>query len=121
MFRISDEDSPVFVQLSANEFVRNLTLPPNEERALVVGSTAGAAFHLTGDGIAPVQFHLERDEGAVWLIPAYRVEDLRLNSAPVIGPAALEPYNVVEFADVRLDVLIRDVKTFTASSDVVSD
>jgi hypothetical protein len=121
MFQISDEDSPVFVQISANGLVRNLALPPNEERALVVGSTAGAAFHLTGDGIAPVQFHLERDEEAVWLIPAYRVEDLRLNSAPVVGPAALEQHNVIEFADVRLQVLCRDAETFTASGDLVSN
>lgn len=117
MFGISDEDSPVFVQLIANGLIRNLALPSNEERALVVGSTAGAAFQLTGPGVAPVQFHIERAEGAVWLIPAYRIEDLRLNSAAVLGPTPLEGYDVIEFAGVRLEMTIRDAASFVASGD----
>jgi hypothetical protein len=121
MFRITDEEAPVFVQLSANGLVRNLALLANEERALVVGSTAGAAFRLTGPGIAAVQFHIERDKGTVWLSPAYRIEDLRLNSRAVTGPTPLEGHDVIEFAGVRLEVTIRDAEAFISSGDRLSD
>jgi len=121
MFEISDDDSSVFVQLSANGLIRNLALPANEERALVVGSTAGAAFQLTVAGVAPVQFHIERADGSVWVIPAYRIEDLRLNSAAVHGPTQLEGHDIIEFAGVRLEVTIRDAGAFVASGDSLHD
>lgn len=121
MFEISDDDSPVFVQLSANGLIRNLALPANEERALVVGSTAGAAFQLALAGVAPVQFHIERAEGALWVIPAYRVEDLRLNSTAVNGPTQLQGHDIIEFAGVRLEVTIRDAGAFVASGDRLHD
>ena len=121
MFRFTSEDSPVFVQLIANGLVRNLALPPNEERALVVGSTAGADFHVTGLRVAPVQFHLERHEGAVWLIPAYGIGDLRVNAVAVLGPTPLEEHNVIKFAGVHLDVTIRDAEAFVASGDRLVD
>ena len=117
MFRITDDDSPVIVQLIGNGLVRNLALPANEERALVVGSTASADFHVSGLRVAPVQFHLERHERAVWLIPAYGVRHLRLNSAPVLGPAQLEEHNVIQFAGVHLEATIRDADAFAASGD----
>ena len=121
VFKITDDDSPVIVQLIGNGLVRNLALPPNEERALVVGSTARADFHVDGVRVAPVQFHLERYEGAVWLIPAYGIKDLRLNSAPVLGPAQLEEHNVIKFAGVYLEATIRDADAFAASGDSLFD
>jgi hypothetical protein len=112
MFRITDEDSPVFVELITDGLVRKLALPPHEERALVVGSTAGAALQVTGLGVAPVQFHLERHQRAVWLVPAYKIGDLRLNGTAVDAAAPLEEHNVITFARVRLEVTIRDAETF---------
>src|ERR1051326_1880862 len=99
MFRIIDEDSPVIVRLSADGLVRNFALPALEERALVVGSTASADFQLMGPRVAPIQFHLERHHGAIWLVPAYRTGYLNLNSAAVRDPAPLEEHNVVDFAN----------------------
>jgi hypothetical protein len=117
MFEIADPNAPVFVQLIAHGTARNLALPPHGERALVVGSTRDADFQVNGLRVAPVQFHLERDNGAVWLIPAYSIRDLRLNGAAVVGPTPLEEHNIVLFAGVHLEVTIRDENEFVASGD----
>jgi hypothetical protein len=121
MFRITDEDSPVFVELIADGLVRKLALPPHEERALVVGSTAGAALQVTGMGVAPVQFHLERHQGAVWLVPAYKIGDLRLNGTPVDAAAPLEEHNVITFARVHLEVTIREAEAFVTGEGSLLD
>ena len=120
MFVITDPNAPVFVQLIAHGTARNLALPPNGERALVVGSTREADFRVNGLRVAPVQFHLERAEGAVWLIPAYSIRDLRLNGEAVVGPATLEEHNIVLFAGVHLEITIRDESEFVASGDSLS-
>jgi hypothetical protein len=117
MFEITDPNAPVFVQLIAHGTARNLALPPHRERALVVGSTRDADFQVNGLRVAPVQFHLERDKGAVWLIPAYAIRDLRLNGEAVVGPTPLEEHNIVLFAGVHLEVTIRDESEFIASGD----
>ncbi len=120
MFEITDPNAPVFVQLIAHGTSRNLALPPNGERALVVGSTREADFRVNGLRVAPVQFHLERYKGAVWLIPAYSIRDLRLNGEAVVGPAPLEEHNIVLFAGVHLEITIRDENEFVASGDSLS-
>lgn len=117
MFRVADPNSVVFVVLSTGGKARTLSLPPHDERVLVVGSTAQAEFRVKGVGVAPIQFHFERYEDAVWLIPAYGSAALRLNAARVFGPTPLEQRNEIDFCNVRIDATIVDADCFETNSD----
>ena len=117
MFKIADANSSVFVQLIANGLVRNLALRPAEERGLIVGSMVEADFHVEGLRVAPVQFHLERHEEGIWLVPAYGFGDLRLNAARVLGPTPLNEHNVIKFSGVHLELTIRSAEDFAASGE----
>ena len=117
MSKLTDPDSFVFMELRANGAARTFPLPPREERAIVVGSVAGADFRVSGLGVAPVQFHLERDGHEVLLIPAYAIADLRVNGARVSGPTPLDEHNVIEFCGVRLDAVVVDAESFADDSD----
>jgi len=106
MFKIANPNSTVFLELNANGVARNIALPPNDDRGVLVGSTPLAHVRLTGERIAPVQFHLERCDEEVVLVPAYGIRDLVLNGASVAGPVPLERRNVIEFGGVLLRALV---------------
>lgn len=108
MFRISNPNITVLVELSTRGVAKLFAFPPNEERALTVGSDPRAQLRVVGQGVAPVQFHLERRVGTLCLIPAYGLDDLRVNTARVSGPLPLEERNVIEFGDIRVDATILD-------------
>jgi hypothetical protein len=122
MFKISAPNATVLIELSTHGTAKTFAFPPNEERALTVGSDERAELRVTGVGVAPVQFHLERRDGIVRLIPAYGLGDLRVNTARVSGPIQLEERNVIEFGDVRIDAIILDAgqREPTSSDDVWS-
>lgn len=108
MFKISDPNATLLVELNTQRTVKTFAFLPNEERALTVGSDARAELRVTGAGVAPVQFHLERQGGIVCLIPAYGLTDLRVNTARVSGPIPLEERNVIEIGEVRVDATVLD-------------
>ena len=111
MFNISNPSSFVVVDLSCEGATHTVVFPPGEERGVVVGSTPLADFRIRGPRVAPVQFHFERGEEGVWLIPAYGIHDLRVNAARVLGPAVLEASNVIEFGGVRVSAGISETDT----------
>jgi len=111
MFKISDPNATVLVELSTQGATKLFAFQPNEERGLTVGSDERAELRLTGLGVAPVQFHLERRGETICLIPAYGLEDLRVNTARVSGPLPLEERSVIEFADIRVDATIFEAGT----------
>ena len=108
MFKISNPRSSVVLELQADRTTRRVPFPPGEGRGVVIGSTPLADFCVSGVRVAPVEFHLERAEEGVWLIPAYGIRDLRLNAAHVSGPMALEARNVIEFGGIRLAAIISE-------------
>jgi hypothetical protein len=75
---------------------------------LVVGSTPRADFCMSGVRVEPVEFHLERAEDGLWLIPAYGIRDLRLNAQRIFCRTPLEAHNVIEFGGVRLGAIVSD-------------
>ena len=111
MFKIADPNSTVLVELNTKGKARVVAFRPDEERALMVGSDVRADFRVSGTGVAPVAavaFHLERRDGVAWLVPAYELDDLRLNTARVTGPLPLEERNVIEFGEVCIDATVLD-------------
>jgi hypothetical protein len=117
MYRIADSNSFVFVELTTDGVTKTLALPPREERALTVGSADGADFLVDRARAAPVQFHLDRCNEAVWLVPAYGVGDLRVNAALASGPIPLEARNVVEFRGIQLELRVLGSDDFADDSD----
>lgn len=118
MFRISNPESAVLLELHADGMARSLVFRPGEERGVVVGSTPLADFRVTGVRVAPVEFHLERITDGIWLIPAYGVRDLRLNAARVSGPTSLEAHNVIEFGGVRLNATVSEASMLDQDAGV---
>jgi hypothetical protein len=117
MFKVVDPKSSIYVELTASGVVQVLEFPPSEERAFVVGSTERAALRVRGVGVAPVQFHLEREDAAIWLIPAYGIADLSVNAISVLGPTALAERSVIEFCGVRVYAAIREADVLSSNDD----
>ena len=76
VFKVVDPNSSVYDELSASGVTHIAEFPPAEERAFVVGSTDRASLRVSSVGVAPVQFHLEREDATIWLIPACGIADL---------------------------------------------
>jgi len=117
MFKIVDPDSSIYVELTVNGQTQVQEFPPHDERAFVVGSSARASLRVNGDGVSAVQFHLEREDGAIWLIPAYGVEDLSVDWMRVLGPTPLDVKSMIEFCQVRLHATITEADYLTADDD----
>ena len=100
--------SILLIELSINGKSRVLAFRPGEERAVSVGSDTRAEFHVSGAGVAPIQFHIERRDDMAWLVPAYGLGDLRVNAQRVSSSMALDQQSVLEFGEVRIDATILD-------------
>lgn len=74
---------PLFVELSGSGFRHVFEFEAANDRAFLVGSSRQADFRVDRDGIAAVEFHLERSGADVWLVPAYRARRLRVNGVPI--------------------------------------
>ena len=117
MFKVVDPEASVYVELTINGLACAQEFPPAEERAFVVGSTAQADLRVNGIGVAPVQFHIERDDGGIWLIPGYGIADLSVDSIRTLGPTALKASTVVEFCDVRIRVVVTEADRLATDDD----
>ena len=117
MFKVADQNSSIYVELTAKGAARTQEFPPAQERALVVGSTERADLQVSGIGVAPVQFHLEREDGALLLIPAYGIADLSVNAIPVLGPTPLAERSVIEFCGVRVYAALREADALSTNDD----
>jgi hypothetical protein len=108
MFKIRNPQASILLQLEADGLAQRVVLRSGEERGVVVGSTPMADFRVGGVRVEPVEFHLERGEDRIWLVPAHGIRDLRLNAGRVSGRAPLEAYNIIEFGGVRLGATVSD-------------
>lgn len=81
-------------------------LPANETRAITVGSLPSTDLRIPG--VAPVQFHIEREGNQLWIVPAYGPETLRVDTARVTGPRLISSRAVIEFCGVRVEATVLD-------------
>ena len=99
-------DESLCLELSVDSVSHTFELKADETRAIAVGSLLGADLRIDRPGVAPLHFHIEREEDAVWIVPAYAAGDLRVNTARIAGPKQISGRAVIEFADVRIDARI---------------
>jgi hypothetical protein len=76
--------------------------------AFAVGSRTSADLRFDRPGVAPVHFHIERDDNRVWIVPAYGVSGIRVNATRITGPKVISGKAIIEFAAVRIRVLVID-------------
>jgi len=81
----SSDDKSIWLELCVDGESHTFELKADELRAVAVGSLLRADLRIDRPGVEPVQFHIERDDGALWIVPAYNSSDLRVDTARVIG------------------------------------
>lgn len=79
----------------------------DEMRAVVVGSLPRADLQIDRPGVAPVHFHVERESNALWVVPAYGANDLRVDTARARGPRRISERAVIEFCDIRIEAQVQ--------------
>lgn len=105
--RISEQDATsdesLWLELSVDGEAHTFELGPDETRAVAVGSLLRADLRIDRPGVAPVHFHIEREDDALWIVPAYNALDLRVNAARLTGPRRIDGRSIIEFANARID------------------
>ena len=103
------ESDCIPLELSFDGQTCSFALAPDETRAIAVGSLLGADLRIDRPGVAPVQFHIERENDQLWIIPAYDSAELRINAVRIGGPMSLDTRAVIEFCGVRLTAKVVDL------------
>jgi hypothetical protein len=75
------------------------------DRAIVVGSAMYADVRLDITAVAPVHFHLERQDDAIWIVPAYGV-DIRVNAARIARSCCVPVRATIDFAGIQVEVAV---------------
>ena len=103
-----DADS-MWLELSFEGQAYPFELPSDETRAIAVGSLLRADLRIDRPGVAPVQFHIEREADRLWIVPAYGSEGLRVDTARVSGPRRIDARAVIEFCGVRVEATVLEI------------
>jgi hypothetical protein len=111
---LHEQHTALFVELDLDGERRYFEFGVNEETAVSVGSSPHAHLRLNRPGVPPVAFHLERAEGAIWVVPGYGTE-VRLNTALVRSRARLSKRCVLEFPGVSLSTRVLSVRPDSAA------
>jgi len=56
-----------------------------------------------------VQFHIEREDGQLWIVPAYGSNELRVDAVRVRGPKRIDRRALIEFCGLRVNANVFDV------------
>ena len=104
--RVRDESIEVTLGVGGQSY--KFELERDGCRPFAVGSRASADLRFDRPGVAPVHFHIERDDNRVWIVPAYGVSGIRVNAARITGPRVISGKAIVEFAALRIRVLVID-------------
>ena len=96
------ESDCIPLELSFDGQTCSFALAPDETRAIAVGSLLGADLRIDRPGVAPVQFHIERENDQLWIVPAYDSGDLRVDAVRIRGPKRLDNRAVIEFCGLRV-------------------
>jgi len=117
----SSDDNSMWLELCMDGESHTFELKADELRAVAVGSLLRADLRIDRPGVAPVQFHIERDDGALWIVPAYNSSDLRVDTARVTGPQRIDGRAVIEFAGVRIHACVLDVDLANVRGSLVNE
>ncbi len=96
------EQIPLYLWIGVNEREQTFELNHNDERVVAVGSASSADIQLEQPGVSPIHFYFERIEDDIWIVPAYCVSELRVNTAKVSTPHQLGQRSIVEFGSSQI-------------------
>ena len=82
-------DDSIWLELRVNGVAHMFELGADEPRAVAVGSLLRADLRIDRPGVEPVHFHIGRERNALWIVPAYRAKDLRVNAVRIRQPMRL--------------------------------
>lgn len=102
------ESQSLWLELTIEGTPYCFELPASEAHAVTVGSSRAADLCINGAGIAPIHFHIERSRQALWIVPAYGSDDLRVGAARVVGTAPIGQHAVIELSDLKIDAHVSD-------------
>ena len=108
-FEAPDSGS-IWLELSFEGQTHSFSLQSDETRAVAVGSLLGADLRIDRAGVAPVQFHIEREDGQLWIVPAYGSNELRVDAVRVRGPKRIDRRALIEFCGLRVNANVLDVQ-----------
>jgi hypothetical protein len=108
------ESSPVqadslWLEVRLGEGTELFELRADDEGAITVGSDFRAHLRLGHSGVAPIAFHFERDDGAVYVVPDYQTA-IRVNAHAVRARTRLRSAALIELNGVAIDVRVLDEK-----------
>lgn len=89
----------------------------DEQRAITIGSASIADVVLRQHGVASLHFHIERENGSLWVMPAYGGADLQVNSTRVVGQHRLSAQSLIEFAGLQLHATVSSQSKSSRSVD----
>ena len=117
----SSNNNSMWLELCMDGESHTFELKADELRAVAIGSLLSADLRIDRPGVAPVQFHIERDDGALWIVPAYNSSDLRVDTARVTGPQQIDGRAVIEFAGVRIHASVLDVDLTKVRGSLINE
>lgn len=110
-------DDPLWLVVGRDgKRVRCFELRPNVHRAIAFGSSKDADLRV--DGVPPIAFFVEREEGNVWLTPAYADSDLRVDARPLVARRQLTRSSIIDCATARLELIVRDTPPTLRGSEI---
>jgi len=98
------DPAALYLRILVNDSARIFALDGEDERVVAVGSASSADIQLERPGISPIHFYFERIENGIWIVPAYCVSELRVNTARVSSPNQLGRRSIVEFGNSQIVV-----------------
>ena len=100
------DPAALYLRILVDGSARIFALDREDERVVAVGSASSADIQLERPGISPIHFYFERIENGIWIVPAYCVSELRVNTARVSSPKLLSYRSIVEFGNTQIVVEI---------------
>src|SRR5689334_2273548 len=102
---VPDIDRPIWLDVESPAGRHSFELPPDGDRAVVIGSDRHADIRLSSPGVLPVHAYFERESDEVRVVPA-GARDVRVNDVLALGPTAIVGSDVVTLAGVHLHVRV---------------
>ncbi len=91
------------LELENQDATMLIEFPVDDDNAFSVGSSPHAGLRIERPGVAPIEFYVQREANALWLVPAYASADLRLDAQRVTGRRELVGRSLLELTH---DVLV---------------
>ena len=79
-----------------------------DDGAFSVGSSPHAGLRIQRQGVAPIEFYVQREDDALWLVPAYASAELRLDAQRVTGRRELRGRSLLEITNELLVIRVHE-------------